>query len=498
MRRLAITVGVYGLAVGIAVAAEPRTPASSTPAPIHGPWNIPAIVEQLGSDHFTEREAASATLEKIGPEAIDALLAGTRSGNPEIRERAATLLTKLRRLSDSNNRLTAKRITPDYQDTPLGAALNDLKSRTGLNITLDPNLIANPLRKVTCRTGELPAWEALEAFCQAAQLREEFRLDLDVPKSTNARRGYMPPAQAPNADAVPVVLVDGTPDKLVGSRTSAVRVLVLPATFPGHKVTLGTGETTLALDIAPIPGLGWQDVVGVKINKLIDDSGRAGGAGVDRNVLPNHDPSGMVVFARPGVALRFDINGNTIQPEQLPNPRIVTVPLKIATTSSRLLKRLEGSVFGEVHVPNQPLITVTSPEKHLNSPFDGPNELKFTVLEFKEPPGPGGLGTIKVQLEYPSDFGLNMRRRGFNNLGWPEAPRMVGSGNRVEAFDAAGKPFPMASNAFTGMSDDGMLAIQTYTMTFRPGRGSPAKLVVLGHKQVTVEVPFVLENVPLP
>jgi len=35
----------------------------------------------------------------------------------------------------------AKKVTLNYRDTPLGSAINDLKTRTGLNITLDPNRI---------------------------------------------------------------------------------------------------------------------------------------------------------------------------------------------------------------------------------------------------------------------------------------------------------------------------------------------------------------------
>jgi hypothetical protein len=65
-------------------------------------------------------------------------------------------------------------------------------------------------------------------------------------------------------------------------------------------------------------------------------------------------------------------------------------------------------------------------------------------------------------------------------------------------FDAAGKPFPVTSSGFTDISDDGMVNIQTIQFTFRPGVGVPAKLVVVGPKTVLVEVPFAMENVPLP
>ena len=52
--------------------------------------------------------------------------------------------------------------------------------------------------------------EALDAFCAAAGLKERFQQELEVPKvQITGRRGYTPPPQVPNADAVPIVLVDG-------------------------------------------------------------------------------------------------------------------------------------------------------------------------------------------------------------------------------------------------------------------------------------------------
>ena len=61
-------------------------------------------------------------------------------------------------------RLTAKRVKLDYTDIPLGTAVNDLRVLTGLNIALDPNRVADPLRKITCHTGDVPIWEAVDAF----------------------------------------------------------------------------------------------------------------------------------------------------------------------------------------------------------------------------------------------------------------------------------------------------------------------------------------------
>lgn len=493
MRRLFVAVGACA-AVSLAGAADP--PAAPPPA-ILTAGRAAALVEQLGSEQFADRESAAAALEKLGTSALPSLRAAAGSESPEVRERAAVLAGKIQRTADSGSRLAARRVKLDYRDTPLGAAVNDLKARTGLNLSLDPNRVANPLRKVTCLTAELPAWEALEAFCAAAGLRETFQADHELPKQTTPRRNvYVAPPQPPLADAVPVVLADGKPERLPGDRATAVRVLALPPSFPAHKVTLGTGEVSLALDVTPVPGLGWQDVVGVKVSKLIDSTGRAGGAAAEKATPQFNDPNGMVVFARPGVAMRFDQNGNIIPPDSLPNPRVVTVPLKLGNPSAGGLRRLEGSVFGELLVSNQHLVVIENPKQNTGKGYPGPGEVKATVLEVKEPSAAGGLGTIKVQLEAPSMYAVNARRRGWNP-GWPEAPRM-NQGNRIEAFDAAGKPFKFSSSGYSDISDDGLVTLHTYALTFTAGQGVPAKLVVVGSKLVTVEVPFVMENVPLP
>ena len=81
---------------------------------------------------------------------------------------------------------------------------------------------------------------------------------------------------------------------------------------------------------------------------------------------------------------------------------------------------------------------------------------------------------------------------------WPDSPRPVG-GFQVHALDAAGKQLTAAYAQSTDIGDDGMTMTQQFQLTCRPDRGgAPVKLVVIGPRSVTVEVPFRLENVPLP
>ena len=495
MTRLFAVATMCAVAVGL-------LDASPTPPPQDA---IKSLVEQLGADRYADREAAAAALEKIGLPALQALQAAATSESLEVRERAAALVVKLHRSAESQSLLLAKRVKLDYRDIPLGTAVNDLKARTGLHIALDANHVANPLRKVTCETAELPVWEALEAFCIAAGLREYFANELDMPKSKAQKHlgGYVPPPSIPNADAVGILLMDGKPDRLAGDRSTAVRVVALPPRFPGHNVTLGTGEVTLCLDVAPAPGLNWVDVVGLRINRVIDSSGRFGSAGSEKPLQSPVDLGGTVAFGGAGFAMRFDSRGNQILPESLPNPRVLPVSLKIATPTARSLKRLEGVVYGEMNILKQPLISVADPKANTNAAFKGPGDLKLTILEVKEASGPGGMGLIRLQIEYPAPWSVNVRRRGFNpafNLGWPERPLHPSLSRTVQAFDARGQEFPITlNNSYSDIgSGDGTTNMQTMEFRFRASIGVPAKLVVVGPKRVLVQIPFAMENVLLP
>src|SRR5437879_5244163 len=112
MRRLFVAVGACGLvAIGMAGAsADPATPVPTPAGQAPSPADIQALVEKLGSEHFAEREAAVAALEKIGLPAAAALKAAVVGEVPEVRERAAILLGKLHRAADSTSRLAPKRV----------------------------------------------------------------------------------------------------------------------------------------------------------------------------------------------------------------------------------------------------------------------------------------------------------------------------------------------------------------------------------------------------
>ncbi|MBM3979667.1 MAG: hypothetical protein FJ304_05180 [Planctomycetes bacterium] len=485
-RRLLATFGALGLLALFASLALPARAAE--PA---------ALVQQLGSDDFRTREAAAAALERAGPAALPALRAAVAGSDPEVRHRAAPILQKLQRAATSAERLAAPKVTLNFKAVPLAHAVAELRARTGVNLTLDLDRVADPLRPVTVATAELPVWEAVEAFSAAAGLRESFAAELELPKPpTNVRRVYALPPVPPGPEAVPVVLIDGR-GRAPGARSNGVRVLALPRAFPGHRVTLGTGETALCLDVAPLPGLNWNEVLAVKVTRLIDDAGRVGSGAAARPVDDGPmDLEGVVVWGGPGVKqgfARFDRPGAPAALAAVPNPRVVPVPLRLATPHAKSLRRLDGSVFGELLLPNEPLVTVTAPEKHTGRTLEGPGEVALT-LESVRADNDGT--TVAFVLRYPSPW-VAGARRGQNPGGlWPEAPRGPNHTPVLRAFDASGKELTgLAASGSTDASADGRAIYERRTWTFL---AAPAKLVVTGPRPVVVEVPFALENVPLP
>lgn len=490
MRRWHLAAGAWCVAVvALGRAAEPPPVPPSPPVQAA---EVLRLIDQLGAESYRDREAAVARLESFGPEVLPPLQDAARANpDPEVRDRAARLYARLARRHDSHKLLTVKRVRLDYDNTPLAAAVHDLQTRTGLPLVLDSRQVADPLRRVTCRTGELTVWQALEVFCSAAGLREVFAAELEVPKPTQ-RRAYVLPPQPPLAESVPIVLVDGRPEPVPGDRSTAVRVLVLPPTFPGHRSTLGTGELELCFDVTPTPGTHWRGVRAVRIHRLTDDRGGHGG-GCIRPPQSPPAPAPGIVFVRPGVALRLDLRGEPVYPETWPNPRVTPVPLRLGDPSARSLRRLEGSVFGELRLPDQCLLVIDEPGRNLGRTYTGPDDLRAVLVDHREPSG-ARPGMLTVLLKTPSPWQTNLPG---GAVVWFQPPPAPDGGPRLELVDEFGRVWaPVATSV--NLSDDGTETVRQFQLTYRAGPGRLARVRVVGERRVGVEVPFVIENVPLP
>ncbi len=483
MRRL-LSLSLTVATIGVAAAAPP--------APTE------ALVEKLGDGSYREREAAGRALLHLGPAALAALDKAAGDPDAEVRERAAALAAQIRKAEENAKRLVPPTLTLDYTGVPLGTAVADLKAKTGIPLTLDPAGVADPVRNVTLKTGPVTPWEAVDALCRAAGLKEVFRADLSARRPdnpfVNARRRS---AEYLTADGLPVpphgvavLLADGKPDALPGTRSSLVRVLALPPTFPGNRVVRGSGEVVLNLDVTPTPAAQWTDLVGVRIHRATDEAGRP------VSVAFNSDDPGVVdefgnLNQWGGMAVQINDVG-ALGGVPRGNPRVVPLRLRTGDRHVPKLKLLEGVVVGDTVVPNQTLAAIDHLPKNVGLTAHAEGDTRVTVVAYDAKAD--GRVSVRVRTENPSVINGFVNGRGK----WQAAGR--NPFGQLRFYDAAGTLLRQPTIGETNMSDDGETQSTEYLLTFpKPGdQGRPVKLVLVGNKPTKLEVPFRMENVRLP
>jgi hypothetical protein len=501
LRRPCLLLAAALLASGAATrAAGPQT---ATP--------VAALVERLGAADFAEREAAQAALLERGPaeSVLKALEAAAASPDAEVRRRAAAVRGELDRYAEGAKLLTARTATLKFDAVPLDKAVVTLRKLTGANLLLAAGQVATPGRPVTVTTGELPAWEAVEAFRKAAGLVEVFREDAPPPSNGESgypavRRSYyggnQPPA--PTANLIPVQWADapavGTarPAELAADRRGPVRVTAMPARFAPNRVIRGAGQVLIHLDLTPPADLRWERTDEVRLTRAEDETTRpvtvAHALPPPTLTDPNMAMIGGMVFNNYAYGQPAGDQGN---------PRLAPLTLK---TDDRLVTRLrvlEGVVLGTVSLPNQPVFTIGDLSKGVGKPLDGPNDTRLTLQGYETKPG-GGV-TIRLAIEGPNPwaqarFGGNRAAPAVNL--WDE--NGLGNSNlkNYHFTDAAGRPVKMQVTS-SSASDNGVRQSSTMELTCPANLDKshpPVRLTVVGDRPVTVAVPFKLRDVPLP
>ena len=469
----------------------------------------PALLARLGAAAFGDREQAGRELLGHGPDALHALADAARSHpDPEVRRRAAALADQVARSAETAARTAVTPVRLDFHNTPLAAAVAELRLRTGIPLQLAAD-VASPDRPVTVR-GDLAPWEAVESLCRAAKLRERVQAEVLLapmpgePLGSLRRRTPSVGAYHPDAPAnVSLILADG-PAGLPGDRSGGVRVQAVPADFPGHKIVRGVGEVHLCLDVSPLPVLAgggrWEEVTGIKVGRAEDDRGRPVTAAHRDAPEPEVRTEWLVLgggLAVPGL-LAPPFGDLHARPATRPNPRLVTLPLRVGDRPARTLAVLEGTVLGEVTLPNQPLAVVEDLPRAAGLGAHGTGDVRLTVLRLAT--GPDGRTTIKVRVDTPNQWTFPRANRVANFGLFPGfAPSLLGpAGSPAAAYrftDAAGRPLAPSGVAVGTLLDDGLR--QSGELEFQFDR-EPARLVLVGEKTVAVEVPFRLRDVPLP
>lgn len=456
---------------------------------------IARYVGQLGSRNFAEREKAVEVLEAIGEAALPLLTPGAQSADPDVRRRTGQLVRSIQRRLESSRVTAAGRVCLVYRNVPLAEAVADFNRKTGFSVQVrgDPNLLAR--RTVSLDTGEVTLWQALDQFCRSAGLAEWRALSevdrarlkpfVNEKKEERPRLDFLPPnhhwrvGRAPE----PLLLVPVSLPLLSCCEAGGIRVRALSHGTPGWGQTTGTRELACLLEVCPQPGIDWRATQEVRVRWAVDEQGQQLSP-----VPPEPAPSTpATVFAWRIAALKSsEMVGNLAQSNQ----STVEVRLEARDKRSRRLQRLDGLIIGRMIAPPQPALTVEPILKASGQTYRrGPTSLRVAAVKTMT----GGHVLLEVEVIHSpeeNEAGGEPSLFPGNRFG-PEDLRLQ---------DVGGKDYEVVQGIANALPRNDSVLATSLTVLYRAGadQGDPAKLVLNNRRPIFVEVPFCLENVPLP
>jgi hypothetical protein len=182
-----------------------------------------------------------------------------------------------------------------------------------------------------------------------------------------------------------------------------------------------------------------------------------------------------------------------------------SIRLKLGEKQARTIKELRGKLAAEIEAPESALLTIGDILKASGKTFKGLNGAAVKVIEARREKS--GQYKLQVEVRLPAspnqlaDFPANVIW--LNRGGVPANGTVSLSASEVQQkglalLDAEGQPFLLASgqHALATKPSDPIV----YTLYYQPrkGQGEAAKFVLTGRRNVLIEVPFVLRDVPLP
>jgi hypothetical protein len=568
-RYLLLLLLLLGVGFGL-LATLPTTAAEKADAE-----KIAQLIEQLGSKSFTQREKAMQALDELGAPALEALRKAAKSSDAEISHRAADLVKRIEQRGQSKEILAPSHIRLVYKDTPVPEAVADFARKSGYQIVLQGDQSKLAERKITLDTGETTFWKAFDQFCEKAGLVEatfqggpvppirrggpiqiQPAVPVPVPAppaapgaavrpagvgvAVVALQAAAPAAPAPGAAAAPAIgrirpvypypgafgqitLMDGKPAKLPTCYAGAVRVCALPPSTQVVGAAKREGEILFALEAFPEPKLQLLNVLGLRIDKAIDDQDQKLAPAMAVAEAPGAPP-GQIVWAQ---------SARIARPIFMGSQRQVPVRLKQGDKASKSLKELKGAIEAQVRTPPRPLMTMDDVMKSAGKTVKGTDGGWLKVQEASKEDN--GQIKLRIQMEVPADIqpavgGIQPALGAGMGVALPGAaiqvqpaqvvpggkaqqkvqvqvqvapapigrPAFIGNVGGLALYDAKGQPIPMGVT-MAQARHDGKTMMWEYTMTCQPEKGQEAsKLVFSGTRVVTIDIPFELKDVPLP
>jgi hypothetical protein len=128
-----------------------------------------ALVVELGSSRYADRESAARALERLGRPALGALRSARVARDPEVRTRAGILAHKI----ESALLTQPSRLRLDFQNAPLSDVARALSVQTGFRIDLYPYNLTKWRQKRVSLSEPAPVefWKVIDRLCDLAGLQ---------------------------------------------------------------------------------------------------------------------------------------------------------------------------------------------------------------------------------------------------------------------------------------------------------------------------------------
>lgn len=476
----------------------------SAPSNADDPEKIARLVQRLGSDRFAEREAAARVLDGLGEKALPALReASTQGEDAEVRRRAQALVARIEKRLLTERILTPKRVRLTFRDTPVVDAVRELAAKAGYpgQVVIQGDLKNVSQRRITWDSGELTFWEALTQLCERASLIEKApQVDSSKDsKDTNDQlraRPALPLGLRPGAAANDgkIYLTDGKPVAYPTAFIGSLRIRALPV--PDNQKL--ASEPGFIFEVSPEPGLSWQNLVDVRIERAVDEHGQQ-----------LQQPVSLAGGISPMDKVAWQANIVILNEVDVPGfednlGRQMLVRLRGAKEPSGTLKEVFGMFAARVQTPVESILTI---DDVLNAggqtyTLDDGTSLKVVgVQEVKR----GTTRQYVVRAECQTQGGNVLPRfvrinRGAGQVAIvqvQDTPKP--SDLSLALLDVQGKPYQLVRQSIDGFNMNFNVCTQSVNVTFqaRADQGPPGKLVMNGRRIVSIEVPFTLRDVPV-
>jgi hypothetical protein len=476
------------------------------PTPQKGMSEIQQLIEKLGSQDFTEREAATKRLEELGATTLDALRAACKSQDPETARRAQEIVRKVEGKLANEKLLAPTMVELDVQDILLDTVLAELSKQAKCEVVLGglkPEELAN--LKVTISTGgKVSFWTAVLKVCEVADLQVAVVGGFVAPGAMpyiGRPKGSLRVTRNTNQAVVLEARDPNTPRRSAGVYGA---VLVEAVPYPKN-TTVGESPTAL-LQAWPEPRLQWQATTSAKVTKATDATGARLAA---EFATPSRTDT--VATGREGIVLIRNADGSVtvvregssgFQPANqfAPNTHQAIIRFKRGDKLPETVARLDVSLFSSVRSGIEPISLARGLVANRTSKGVGGLDVEMTAIYQTDPSGklvadvtlsydPKTVHPVGVADELPGV-------KGTTNIGY---------GNHtvygLSVTDKNGRPYGLGlrsgSNQIDGIRNRMVMKATLELVPDRNGTDPPETITFWGTHAQPIEVPVTLKDVPL-